>query len=244
MALMSMRSQTNRLTHLTPHEMLTGRPMPVPYLRGPYEGPPLEQMERELTSYVQHLTQIHKVIFQQVKGATEEREANISSELQKVNPGDWVYVKVFKRKWDQPRREGSFKVSLATPTALKVEGKKVWFHLNHCCRAEDPEGTAEAYRGRARPGSEGGGDTTPQEASGPEGEGDTAPQEARRSQSPQGERRSQRLAARRPRSSSTSSGSLATRQESDLDSDNEPLTSPTESPRAHEPDPDAGPSGI
>ncbi len=57
LALMCMRSQTNRLTHLTPHKMLTGQPMPLPYLRGPYEGPLLEQLERELlASYVQHLT--------------------------------------------------------------------------------------------------------------------------------------------------------------------------------------------
>ena len=67
LTLMSMRTQANRLTHLTPHEALTGRPMPVPYRRGPYEGPPLEQCERELTCYLQHLTQIHKVVFQQIK---------------------------------------------------------------------------------------------------------------------------------------------------------------------------------
>ncbi len=151
LVLMCMRSQTNRLTHLTPHEMLTGGPMPVPYLRGPYEGPPLEQLERELTSYLQHLTQIHKVIFQQVKGATEEREACISDELQRVRPGEWVYIKVFKRKWDQPWREGPFKVISVTPTALKVEDKKFWFHLNHCCRVDNPEGMAD--------GSEGEGDT-------------------------------------------------------------------------------------
>ncbi len=256
LALMCMRSQTNRLTHLTPHEMLTGRPMPVPYLRGPYEGPPLEQLERELASYVRHLTRIHKVIFQQVKGATEEREAEVPDELQRVQPGEWVYVKVFKRKWDQPRREGPFKVILATPTALKVEGKKFWFHLNHCCRADDPEGTAEAYRRRARPGSDGEGDTAPQETRS-DGEGHTAPQEtrsdeesdatlqeARRSQSPQGERRSERLAARRASGSPASSASLEPRQESESDADDGTSSSPTESPRRPETDSDAGPSGI
>ena len=138
LALMSMQTQANRLTHLTPHEMITGRPMPVPYLRGPYNGQPLEQCEKELTNYLQHLTQIHKVIFQQVKSATEERDADIPDKQQRIVPGDWVYVKVFKRKWDQPRRQGPFKVTLATPTALKVEGKSVWFHLNHCCQARKP----------------------------------------------------------------------------------------------------------
>ncbi|KAI3374143.1 hypothetical protein L3Q82_006003 [Scortum barcoo] len=56
------------------------------------------------------------------KAAAEDREAEIQPQLQKVTPGDWVYVKVFKRKWDQPRREGPFKVTLTTPTVLKVQG--------------------------------------------------------------------------------------------------------------------------
>ncbi|XP_044221330.1 protein NYNRIN-like [Thunnus albacares] len=177
LTLMSMRTQANRLTHLTPHEALTGRPMPVPYRRGPYEGPPLEQCERELTCYLQHLTQIHKVVFQQIKTVAESKDVEIPEQLRTVEPGDWVYVKVFKRKWDQPRREGPFKVILATPTALKVEGKRFWFHLNHCCRA----------RSRQEP----------------ERDGNASRQEERQQCGPQGERRSQRLAARRRESVSS-----------------------------------------
>ncbi|KAK3508197.1 hypothetical protein QTP70_017105, partial [Hemibagrus guttatus] len=49
-----------------------------------------------------------------------------SSDVEKpslqVEPGDYVYIRVFKHKhWKEPRREGPFKVVLATPTAVKVE---------------------------------------------------------------------------------------------------------------------------
>ncbi len=81
LALKGMRMQTNHNTHLTPHELLTGRPMAVLYLRGPYNGPLLEQLERELSSFVQHLTAIRKAIFQQVQCATEGRTSEIPEEL-------------------------------------------------------------------------------------------------------------------------------------------------------------------
>ena len=67
LALISMRLQTNRLTHLTLHEMLTGRPMPLPQCRGPIEGPTLQQLEQNLGDYLRGLTQIHRLVFQQVK---------------------------------------------------------------------------------------------------------------------------------------------------------------------------------
>ncbi len=158
--------------------------------QGPYEVPPLEQSESELGSYVQHLTAIHKVIFQRVRGATEDREAAIPDQLQRISPGDWVYVKVFKRKWNQPRHEGPFKVILATPTALKVEGKNVWFHLYHCCRAKDPERTLTAFRERrTSPELEGDSDTTLQGLNRPQQ--DASPQEARWPQGPRGTGQSQ-----------------------------------------------------
>lgn len=38
LALMTYRMLANRNMHLTPHEMLMGRPITVPHLRGPYNG--------------------------------------------------------------------------------------------------------------------------------------------------------------------------------------------------------------
>ena len=72
LALMSYRMQANRTTHLTPHEMLTGRPMPSPVIRGPHKGPPLEQLETELRRYMGQLTGIHRLIFQQEKDRVQE----------------------------------------------------------------------------------------------------------------------------------------------------------------------------
>ena len=64
----------------------------------------------ELASYVKHLTAVHKAIFQQVKGGAVGRRSEIAEELRQVQPGDYVYIRVFMRKhWDQPRNEGPFK---------------------------------------------------------------------------------------------------------------------------------------
>ncbi len=131
LALMSYRMQTNRITNLTPHEMLTGRPMPVPYLRGPYEGPPLEQLQMELRAYMKQLTAIHEAINaqEQSRGPREEEETPGA-----IQPGDQVYLRVFRRRWNEPRREGPYTVVRATPTAVQVEGSRTWYHLNHCTR--------------------------------------------------------------------------------------------------------------
>ncbi|KAI5617727.1 hypothetical protein C0J50_22731, partial [Silurus asotus] len=105
-ALMKMRSQTNRTLHLTPHEIVTGRPMPMPFTRGPYKGPELEQLEKEMSSYVKHLTEIHRTVYPQVCAATKASEGPTDKEAKKrakVVPGDFVYIKTFKKKhWKTP----------------------------------------------------------------------------------------------------------------------------------------------
>ncbi|KAG5269567.1 hypothetical protein AALO_G00203480 [Alosa alosa] len=51
----------------------------------------------------------------------------------KVKPGDWVFIKVIKRKsWAEPRWQGPHQVVLATPTAVKVRGRISWTHISHC----------------------------------------------------------------------------------------------------------------
>ncbi|KAE8278804.1 hypothetical protein D5F01_LYC22379 [Larimichthys crocea] len=64
-----------------------------------------------------------------------------------ILPGDKVFVKVFRRKWFHPRREGPFQVLRSTGTAVQVEGSPTWFHVNHCIKApEDNEGDGEQPR--------------------------------------------------------------------------------------------------
>lgn len=140
---MCYRMQTNRNTHLTLHEMLMGRPIPVSYCRGPYKGPPLEQLQMELHSYMKKLTAILKAIYLQEKIKEPREESETACP---VVPGDQVYLRVFRRKWNEPRREGPYTVVRATQTAVQVEGSTTWYHLNHCTRV--PTGKAERKENR------------------------------------------------------------------------------------------------
>ena len=60
-----------------------------------------------------------------------------------VEPGDQVYLRMFRRKWNEPRREGPYKVTNATSTAIQVEGSATWYHLNHCTKAAQPKARDE-----------------------------------------------------------------------------------------------------
>uniref|UniRef100_A0A3Q1BJZ8 Uncharacterized protein n=1 Tax=Amphiprion ocellaris TaxID=80972 RepID=A0A3Q1BJZ8_AMPOC len=46
-----------------------------------------------------------------------------------------VFVKVFRRKWFNERREGPFEVVGSTGTAVQVKGSPTWYHLLHCVKA-------------------------------------------------------------------------------------------------------------
>ncbi len=105
LALMSYRMQTNRNTHLTLHEMLTGRPMPVPYCRGPYKGPPLEQLQMELRSYMKKLT----AILSGVRRDRRSTETGISSKRGLILHQGPQAVKTFNSRQNSMENTGLIK---------------------------------------------------------------------------------------------------------------------------------------
>ncbi|XP_040927264.1 uncharacterized protein LOC121202322 [Betta splendens] len=151
LALMACRASAHRTLKLTPHEALLGRPMPVPAYRA-VKGPSLDILTSDMRAYVKQMTNIHRsissrVVSLQAKEILEEPEP-------KVKPGDLVYVKVFRRKWDHARREGPYTVVKATARAVQVQGSPTWYHLNHCVKV--PEG--EIGKGAKEERDEGGKD--------------------------------------------------------------------------------------
>ena len=87
------------------------------------------------------MSKLHGRIYSYVsaKQEQEEKDEITRTPANTILPGDRVYVKVFRRKWFHPRREGPFLVTRCTGTALQVEGSPTWYHLNHCVKAP-PEG--------------------------------------------------------------------------------------------------------
>ncbi len=66
----------------------------------------LQQLQMKLRSYMRKLTAIHKAIYLQeiIKEPREETESECP-----IVPGDQVYRRVFRSKWNDPRREGPYK---------------------------------------------------------------------------------------------------------------------------------------
>ncbi|KAI3367264.1 hypothetical protein L3Q82_008151 [Scortum barcoo] len=156
LALMVCRSSELRDLHMTPHELVTDRRMPIPCLRTSGKGQSLSLLEDEMKAYVKYLIALHRSIFTYVSDRQKQEEVQERVEKQKrdtVQPGDKVYVKVFRRKWFNERREGLFEVVRSTGTAVQVKGSPTWYHLSHCVKApregtprpqsQDDEGSEE-----------------------------------------------------------------------------------------------------
>ncbi|XP_059570821.1 zinc finger protein RFP isoform X2 [Alligator mississippiensis] len=56
-----------------------------------------------------------------------------------LEPGDWIYVKVYQRKNAlQPRWKGPFQVLLTTNSAVRCQGHQTWTHASHCKKVSPP----------------------------------------------------------------------------------------------------------
>ncbi|XP_053902493.1 cytosolic phospholipase A2 gamma-like isoform X2 [Malaclemys terrapin pileata] len=137
LALMSMRATPNRKTGLSPHEILTGRPMRLP------TAPPLtlaqmdiHLMDDTMLKYCQALMKCVKSFYTQVKEALPKDPVQPCHSLE---PGDWVYIKVHQRKTAlAPCWKGPFQVLLTTNTAVKCQGLPTWTHASHCKKTPPP----------------------------------------------------------------------------------------------------------
>lgn len=159
LALMACRSSELRDLHLTPHELAMGRRMPTSGWRTGGKGPSLAILEDEMRAYVNHMTILHKRISAYVSDRQKQEEVQQKLDDQRrntVQPGDKVFVKVFRRKWYNERRQGPFEVVRCTGTAVQVKGSPTWYHLSHCIKAQDDRGPCVWYpdaEGSSEPGT-------------------------------------------------------------------------------------------
>uniref|UniRef100_UPI00398EFD08 uncharacterized protein n=1 Tax=Pristiophorus japonicus TaxID=55135 RepID=UPI00398EFD08 len=138
LALMVMRSATNRTTGLSPHEIVMGRPQRLPFT-APFTAKQMDihKMEENMLNYCIALTKCISSFHSQVK---EAQVKPAEGKCHNLEPGEFVYIKIFKRKSRlQPRFEGPYQVLLATNTAIKVKERPTWIHASHCKRTPDQE---------------------------------------------------------------------------------------------------------
>ena len=143
--LMSIRNSVNRTTGYTPYELMTGRGMPGPATAGPL--PSLLDLDNlNAASHYYALTTLVAFFSLQVKQQAKRKEPARPPPT-KVKDGDWVWLKVIKRKWAEARWSGPYQVKASTSHSVKLAKKgDNWYHLNQCAPATPPERSLDQTR--------------------------------------------------------------------------------------------------
>lgn len=137
LALMAIRSSPSSTTLLSPHELVTGRPMQGPH-SPPSKGPPSDRFDEVMQEYLQALTQASYRLFSQITDPAQSKKEDDPPPA--VSPGEWIWVKKHHRKNLEDRWEGPYKVLLATPFSVSVADRRgaQWHHLSRCRKADTP----------------------------------------------------------------------------------------------------------
>ncbi|KAM7069284.1 uncharacterized protein WM277_003911 [Molossus nigricans] len=132
LALTRLRAAPQGPSHLSPFELLYGRPflLPTPSIDSP---PPL-------ASYLPYLSLLRSLLREHANRTLPKPGPDLGSELsQPISPGDRVPIKTLSPRPLHPKWEGPYTVVLTTPSAVKVLGISAWIHLSRIKKAPIPE---------------------------------------------------------------------------------------------------------
>lgn len=141
--LCSIRATHNKAIGLSPHEVITGRPMSLPGTID-LRTADVHLMSDSLLQYCINLGQAVQNAQKQVEVAWQDPPKGGHS----LVPGQWVMIKKFVGSPLSPKWEGPFQIILTTDAAVKCQGRKTWTHVQHCKLVPPPAGQEGTEQGQ------------------------------------------------------------------------------------------------
>ncbi len=133
--LCSMRASPNRSVGLSPHEIITGRPMQMPGVID-LRNADVHIASDALIAYCENLTKAVQSAKERVESCWQTPPEGGHT----IIPGQWVMIKSFRNKPLEPKWHGPHQVMLITAAAVLCQGRKAWTHVSHCKVVPPPTG--------------------------------------------------------------------------------------------------------
>ncbi len=133
--LCSMRASPNRSVGLSPHEIITGRPMQMPGVID-LRNADVHIASDALIAYCENLTKAVQSAKERVESCWQTPPEGGHT----IVPGQWVMIKTFKNKPLEPKWYGPHQVMLITAAAVLCQGRKTWTHVSHIKVVPPPAG--------------------------------------------------------------------------------------------------------
>ncbi len=122
-----LRASPNRSVGLSPHEIITGRPMQMPGVID-LRNADVHIASDALIAYCENLTKAVQSAKERVESCWQTPPEGGHT----IIPGQWVMIKAFKNKPLEPKWYGPHQVMLITAAAVLCQGRKTWTHVSHC----------------------------------------------------------------------------------------------------------------